>query len=97
MELSTLGITPAKSNQFNTKGIDSVEELLQFIPRKYLDFSKETGINLDAEYSCFKMYVNSIKSYINKTPMIAAFGFENNLCFQKLVIRLIRLFMFVVK
>ena len=76
MELSTLGITPAKSNQFNTKGINSVEELLQFIPRKYLDFSKETGINLDAEYSCFKMYVNSVKSYINKTPMIAAFGFE---------------------
>lgn len=44
MELTCIAITPEKEKQFNKKGIHSVEELLQFIPRTYNDFRTETGI-----------------------------------------------------
>ena len=44
MKLSYLGIMKAKEHQFNRKGIYTVEDLVRFLPRKYNDFSRETGI-----------------------------------------------------
>lgn len=38
MELSSLGVTKAKEQQFNSKGIETVEDLIKFIPRKYYDY-----------------------------------------------------------
>ena len=38
MDISTLNIPPAKINQFSKKGINTIEDLLDFVPRKYLDY-----------------------------------------------------------
>ena len=37
MELELLGIKPNKKKQFETKGIFSVEDILQYLPRTYKD------------------------------------------------------------
>ena len=42
--LSQIGVTKAKENQFLNKGIESVEDLLAFFPRKYYDYRKATPI-----------------------------------------------------
>lgn len=44
MELKNLGITTAKINQFNSKGIYTVEDLVEFFPRKYLDFRRPVSL-----------------------------------------------------
>ena len=44
MELELLGIKPNKKKQFETKGIFSVEDILQYLPRTYKDFRQLTGI-----------------------------------------------------
>ncbi|WPS85339.1 ATP-dependent DNA helicase RecG (plasmid) [Brevibacillus halotolerans] len=44
MKLDALGIPKAKINQFESKGIGSVEELSRYFPRKYHDFRKVTPI-----------------------------------------------------
>ena len=74
MELAALGVTNAKKNQFKRKKIESVEDLIKFFPRKYLDFSQETGLNADIDYNCFVMTVDDVKEYNNKTPLIIASG-----------------------
>lgn len=38
MDITTLKIPPAKINQFAKKGINTIEDLLNFVPRKYLDY-----------------------------------------------------------
>lgn len=38
MDLSEINITDKKIKQFESKGITSVEELLRYFPRKYIDF-----------------------------------------------------------
>lgn len=42
--LSTIEVTPAKAKQFQSKGINSVEELAVFFPRKYQDFRERKKI-----------------------------------------------------
>lgn len=42
--LSQIGVTKAKENQFLRKKIETVEDLLNFFPRKYYDFRKATPI-----------------------------------------------------
>lgn len=44
MELKNLGITTAKINQFANKGIYTVEDLVKFFPRKYLDFRRPVSL-----------------------------------------------------
>ena len=44
MELRNLGITTSKINQFNSKGIYTVEDLINFFPRKYLDFRRPVSL-----------------------------------------------------
>ena len=42
--LSRLEVSPQKANQFATKGITCVEDLVQFFPRKYQDFRTKKKI-----------------------------------------------------
>lgn len=44
MELEELGVKPQKQKQFEAKGIMTVEDLLQFLPRTYKDLRSITGI-----------------------------------------------------
>lgn len=76
MELSSLGILPAKVKQFNKKGIFSVEDLIEFFPRKYYDCTKETGVTLERDMNCFVMHVTDVKEYDGKIPMFMASGYE---------------------
>lgn len=76
MDLKDIGILPAKVKQFNKKGIETVENLIDFFPRKYYDFTHETGLKPENEISCFVMRVKDVKGYENKTPLIIASGYE---------------------
>lgn len=76
MDLKEIGVLPAKVKQFNKKGIFTVEDLIDFFPRKYYDFTHETGIRPSNEISCFVMRINDVKAYDNKTPLIIASGYE---------------------
>ena len=53
LSLETLGCSAAKVRQFNKKGIYTGEDLIRFFPRRYQDFSKDTGILPETEVSCF--------------------------------------------
>ena len=44
MDISALGINKGKIKQFNSKNISTVEDLINFLPRKYYDFRKTTKI-----------------------------------------------------
>ena len=44
MELDVLGVTPKKKKQFESRGINSVEDLLQYLPKAYRDYRSFTGI-----------------------------------------------------
>lgn len=76
MELNKIGIVPAKEKQLNKKGIYTVEDLTTFFPRKYNDFSKETGILSSDQISCIIVHIDDVKFYNNKTPLIIASGRE---------------------
>lgn len=45
MRIETLGLTTAKVNQFKNKGIETVEDLVGYMPRKYLDFIEQRAFN----------------------------------------------------
>lgn len=44
LDISALGINNGKIKQFNTKGIYTIEDLINFLPRRYYDFKKTTEI-----------------------------------------------------
>lgn len=44
MLLEEIGVTSRKISQFKRKGIESVEDLLCYLSRKYIDSSVITGI-----------------------------------------------------
>lgn len=73
MKLSYLGIAKNKENQFNSKGIYTVEDLVRFLPRRYNDFSHETGILPEDQVSCLTVIVKRVNTYHNGTPMMIAF------------------------
>lgn len=62
MKLEQIGVTPQKERQFNKKGIYSTEDLSLFFPRKYIDCTKDTGIQ-NEEFSIFSAYFTDIKMY----------------------------------
>ena len=45
LDLSEIGVSSAKQKQFNKKGIYTVEDLANTLPRKYLDYSKRGEID----------------------------------------------------
>lgn len=52
MELTQLGIRSDKIKQFNKKGITTMEELKDFLPRKYVDCTTETDFIADNKTMC---------------------------------------------
>ena len=79
MELSSIGITPAKEKQLKKKGIFSVEDLINFFPRKYDDLSEETGLLPEELVSCIIVNINDVKLYNNtNTPLIIASGIDKD-------------------
>lgn len=44
MDIISLGIPKSKANQFRTKGIETVEDLVQFLPRHYYDFRNPKSV-----------------------------------------------------
>ena len=74
MKLSAIGINPQMEKRFAEKGIDSVENLIMYLPRKYYDFSKETGILPETEVSSVVIKIESVKSYNKKTPLVLVRG-----------------------
>lgn len=61
MDLESLNVNAAKKKQFESRGIYTVEDLLQFLPRKYKDYSKITGILPSDQVSCFYAHVQQVK------------------------------------
>ncbi len=74
MDLKQLNILPQKEAQFNKKNIYSVEDLVQFLPRAYKDFSVQTGILPSDQVSCVTVILKSIKTYnTGRIPFFKAF------------------------
>ena len=72
MELSMLGVSASKESQFNRKGIHTVQDLLNYLPIRFQDFSRETGILPENEYSCVVVRVEEVKRYYGRTTSIVA-------------------------
>lgn len=74
MHLSEIGITTQKENQFAARGIRTVEDLVAYLPRRYKDYSHETGILPPDQASALIVHVDSVQSYYNSSvPNIKAF------------------------
>lgn len=71
MLLEKIGVSPQKEKQFNQKGIDSVEKLLRFYPRNYIDCTAETGLK-DGEFCVFYVVVKAVTQHNGNTPTIKA-------------------------
>lgn len=68
MELKNIGVTPVKEKQFNSKNIYSVEDLIEFFPRKYLDFRTPSNVSqvIDKEICSIVVTVYDIVDYGNR-------------------------------
>lgn len=71
MDLSALNIQKNKIEQFKKKGVNSIEDLVNFMPRKYFDFTKPDKLNYlpPNEMVCCIVDIE----YINKTPKVLQF------------------------
>ena len=79
--LNLLGLRKDKIKQFNKKGIYNVQDLVDFIPRKYYDFTKPKPIK-ELENDSFDAVIGTITEIQNKNGMIIiklkdAFKFKN--------------------
>lgn len=73
MELAEINVTAAKKKQFQTKDINTVEDLLHYFPRRYNDFSRLTGILPPDQISVFQAKVQYVQSKMGgKMPYILA-------------------------
>lgn len=59
--LENIGVKPNKAKQFAQRGIYTVEDLLQYLPRKYNDFRFITGILPHDQISVVKLKVMTCK------------------------------------
>lgn len=66
MDLKTLGLTSAKTNQLNSKGIYTVEDLLNYLPRDYRDCSHLTGILDETQRSVVYLEVLNVRTTVGK-------------------------------
>ena len=71
MELSYIGVSEKKEKQFRSKGITCVEDLIRFVPFRYDDFTKETGIR-DEGTSCVTALCAGVRFVNSRTPFIEA-------------------------
>ena len=77
MDLSVLKVTPAKQKQFAARGIYTVEDLLQYLPRKYKDYSKLTGLLPGDQVSCFQATLKAVEIRESKVKSVLARCIEN--------------------
>ncbi len=70
MDITALNLPSAKVNQFRKKGIDTIEQLIDFIPRKYLDYRHPKlrqefvdGDNISTIVTIVSCEFNTIKKY----------------------------------
>ena len=73
MDLKSIGVTTQKKNQFAARGINSLEDLAAYLPKKYKDFTHLTGVRPADEVSCVILRVERVQAYYRKTPMLMAF------------------------
>ena len=73
MDLEKIDVTSRQAEKFKKKGIETVEDLMQFLPRRYNDFSKETGILPPDQISCF---VAHIEKFVSRTSVTLAYGYH---------------------
>lgn len=74
MTLFELGISPQKEKQFTAKGIESREDLMDYLPTKYRDFRNLTGILPEGEVSVFTMKAERLTSGDTKIPYVKIAG-----------------------
>lgn len=68
VKLSAIGVTPEKERQFSKKGIYTVEDLLEFIPIRYMDFRRETGVLPEDQLSCIVVKLYDFTVHTEKRP-----------------------------
>lgn len=70
MNLDVLGLRKDKVNQFNKKGIFTVEDLVSFLPRKYYDFTHTKSVKelLDGDYQAV---VGTVEKLDTKKGMVS--------------------------
>lgn len=74
-DLKSIGVTPQKAQQFEKRGIFSTEDLVAYLPTKYRDFSKITGILSEAETSCLVVKTRQISANSgSRIPYVAVDG-----------------------
>lgn len=78
MELTNISVTPQMQKKLNAKGIETVEDLLNFFPRKYNDFREETGILPENEISCVVFRIENVAEYSNRKIMTMISGTTTN-------------------
>ena len=72
MRLSAVMVPSAQAKHMQSKGISSVEDLISYLPRRYYDFTKETGLLPEDQVSCLFVKVNEIRLYETGRPMVRA-------------------------
>lgn len=73
MDLSIVEVSSAKKKQFVARGIETVEDLLQFLPRTYKDFRFITGILPEDQISVFRATVIDCRTIAtSRIPMFTA-------------------------
>ena len=77
MDLEVLKVTPAKQKQFAVRGIYTVEDLLQYLPKKYKDYSKITGLLPGDQVSCFQATLKAVEIRESKVKSVLARCIEN--------------------
>lgn len=74
MKLSMLNISPTKEAQLNRKGIFSAEDLVEYLPIRYQDFSAETGILTEDQVSCLVITLDSVSVKHGATSYVLGRG-----------------------
>lgn len=64
-DFALLDITKRKENQFIKKNINTINDLVNYLPKSYIDCTKETGI-IENEFSCLVIRVNDVTNNENK-------------------------------
>ena len=77
LNLSEINVVPAKEKQFGRKGIETVENLLHFYPRRYIDCTKTTELQ-NNEFCVIVAVLKNVKQYNTHVPMIRAYCIEEN-------------------
>lgn len=66
MLLQEIGVTARKESQFKEKHIFSVEDLMLYLPYKYIDGTSVTGLLPHDQISCVIVLVNSVHYYVSE-------------------------------